>query len=728
MTGPGGYAPGRDQDAAHASRAAPTAECIYWRPLTGEPTGPGAAEYPIYIRQRALAALHDHFRGASQQGILGFLVGAMLEDPTTRHRWLEVEFIVRLTQAIYGDKTTLVISRVWERLQQEVTRTGGRMLGWYHSHPPLGIEIAPGDIEAHEQYFGRPWQVALVLAQGLDGPAGAFYRPSAGLPLGTTPLAFYEIVARDSITPEGRRRTRVAWRNYKPDLKRTSGAMTGVSAVLQALQVPAKPPPAPPPPAAPAPRRRITPPRGSAAIRLPEPSEAAPRATVPARRSGVTDARPDAELHVPPTLLRSAMASPPASTPDAAAPAAVPAPDRPARAAPPPRPPPPPATVHFAPAAAEEGSARGSAATSPPAREPPETPPGDAAETPELAARASGPQPMPETGEGAGVPRLVRPRARPTQEVLKDLATAISGPHRRPTVPGSEAGAPGGSEASRVTFTPSSVPASVSPEPEPEEPPDEAMPAEPPALTFTPGERRSGEHPPVPVTAPEPLPAGLRDPVWISSTQPDDTAAPTAPLRPSVDVLLPRPSSHRTFAAPLSRVTPSGPLWFVAVVVVGLAAGAWWLLLGSQRLAVPVGVQPTAASSVSPAAAVDSSPDTVQVAQAQPTPDPAVATAPPAAPAVSGPGGALGLFDAVFDSLTSAIVAYQERALRFDEGDRDCTALSSSLITVDRLWIAYNARRRGVTLDSLRRELDQGVYSNVESVDGHFRQSGCPRP
>jgi proteasome lid subunit RPN8/RPN11 len=216
VIGPTGYNPGRDPDAPHASRAAPLAESICWRPTEGEATGPGAQQYPIYVRQRALAALHDHYRGSATQGILGFLVGALLEDPTTRERWLELEFIVRLTQPIYGDKTTLVISRVWERLQQEVGRTGGHMLGWYHSHPPLGVEIAPGDIEAHEQYFGRPWQIALVLGQTPKGPTGAFYRPSAGLPLGTTPLPFFEIIARDSITPEGRKRTRVTWKNHRP--------------------------------------------------------------------------------------------------------------------------------------------------------------------------------------------------------------------------------------------------------------------------------------------------------------------------------------------------------------------------------------------------------------------------------------------------------------------------------------------------------------------------------
>ncbi|HXV90394.1 MAG TPA: hypothetical protein VD707_03440, partial [Gemmatimonadales bacterium] len=351
MTGPSGYIPGRDPDAPHASRAAPMADSICWRPTDGEATGPGAQQYPIYVRQRALAALHDHFRGSATQGILGFLVGALLEDPSTRERWLELEFIVRLTQPIYGDKTTLVISRVWERLQQEVGRTGGHMLGWYHSHPPLGTEIAPGDIEAHEQYFGRPWQIALVLGQTAKGPSGAFYRPSAGLPLGTTPLAFFEIVARDSITAEGRKRTRVTWKNYRPDLRRTSGVMTGASAVLQALQA-APRPPEPVPPATPAPSRPVetappapappavaattataappaaradgrinTPPRGSGAIRvaaITAPRTAEPPLPPAARISGGIEKTPEA----------GAFARPPAdvAAPPAPGPAAPPPP------------------------------------------------------------------------------------------------------------------------------------------------------------------------------------------------------------------------------------------------------------------------------------------------------------------------------------------------------------------------------------------------------------------
>jgi len=765
VTGPGSYAPTRDPDMPHASRAAPTAESIFWRPLDGEATGPGSREYPVYIRQRALAALHDHFRGSAQQGILGFLVGALLEDPTTKERWLEIEFIVRLTQAIYGDKTTLVISRVWERLQQEVGRTGGHMLGWYHSHPPLGVEIAPGDIEAHEQYFGRPWQVALVLGLGPKGPVGAVYRPSAGLPLGTTPLPFFEIVARDSVTPEGRRRTRVAWRNYRPDLKRTSGAITGISAVLQALhtqphgRVPVPPPPVPEPTAAVA-TRVNTPPRGSVAIRLsgatPQPgSAAAPRDL--SRGLG----RPSSDLPVPPSLLRSALARMPeessaraaaaTSAPTAPAdvlPSAVPAP--PAAAPSPVSPPaPPPESSSPAPPAGQDAAP--SAPAPVPAPPPVEAPPRE--ETAPVAgaalSRDSGESPM---------PRVLRPRARPTGEVLKELADVISAPPRPPSPP-PEAEAPAGPpprEPARVTFTPAPPPPEPTPAATAEEEgaavsSDDGAPVEvevedverlPPPLR---GSRDSA--PP----ESEVLPAALRSSAPTAPPRGTDPEAETVRLRPSAEVRAPARPSRRSFASGLPSAAeeerPAVRLPFVAALAAVLAIGGWWVFLRPSNAAAPVNgtaqdaAAPGAGSSVATLVADSASPtDTAGIAGADSAADtvtvPAV-TLPPQVPApdtmpseVLAPANPTAMFDAMFDSLTAGIVEYQTRALRFDQGERDCAALANQLITVDRLWITYNAERRLLTvpLDSSRRELDQGIYANVDSVDGHFSQSGCPRP
>ena len=763
MTVPGAYVPGRDPDVPHASRAAPTAESIFWRPVdTAEPTGPGSQEYPIYIRQRALAALHDHSRGSAQQGILGFLIGALLEDPTTRERWLEVEFIVRLTQAIYGDKTTLVISRVWERLQQEVGRTGGHMLGWYHSHPPLGVEIAPGDIEAHEQYFGRPWQVAIVLGQSAKGPIGAVYRPSAGLPLGTIPLPFFEIVARDSVTAEGRRRTRVAWRNYKPDLKRTSGAITGISAVLQALHAqPQARPPAPveqqPPRSAPPAKRVDTPPRGSVAIRL-SGGTAQPLAPPPQVAAGAV-ARPGGELPVPPSLLRGAVAKPGASAPAAdALPSAAPPP---AAAPPPPAPSPVPAAVPSAGSAVAVAAVPAAPPSTPAARAgPPAAASAPGSVAPPSGTEETAPPPAvdaPPDSDRPSTPRLVRPRARPTGEVLKELADVMSAPPRRASRPSGPTEIPPAQppprappplrEPERVTFTPAAPPVEPTPGPEVSEPEvEESHVPEPAAADVemlpTPLRGARVRVPP----EPEPLPAALRS---SAATLGVDPAAETVRFPPSPEPGMPRPTGRRSVGSGLRSAAeadekPSARLPFVAALAVVLAAGAWWVFLrppapavGDRVVAQDTATVP-AASVTTPdtTAATDSAgpADTVGAPQLQPG-----CGRPAAAPdtvadtlAVDGraPTSAVAVFDAMFDSLTAALVDYQERALRFDQGQRNCQTLAAALVTVDRLWIMYNAERRLLTvpLDSMRLALDQGVYANVDSVDGHFSQSGCPRP
>jgi proteasome lid subunit RPN8/RPN11 len=38
-----------------------------------------------------------------------------------------------------------------------------RILGWYHSHPGMGIFLSDMDLFIHEHFFSAPWQIAAVL-------------------------------------------------------------------------------------------------------------------------------------------------------------------------------------------------------------------------------------------------------------------------------------------------------------------------------------------------------------------------------------------------------------------------------------------------------------------------------------------------------------------------------------------------------------------------------------
>ncbi len=297
----------------------PIPRAILWRPVGGPP---GAATphhpggYPIFVDQRALQALRDHFqstppppkqrRGGAGAGFLGFLVGDLFHDPQTQQRYIVIDSLIRLNQGLFGDKTGVVVGKLWERIQGELAKIAGHLLGWYHHHPPLGLELSPGDVETHLMYFTQPWQAALVLGASAAGPGAAFWRPGKDPASLTTPLPFYELLTETALTARGKH-TVLPWTNYHTDARVStettqpeeaaapSPPPTPTPALRSTLEVvrpsaaAAPPPPLPPPPPPQPPRPAVTVPRPKGLADLPllhdEPGPAEPPPRGAPRRS-----------------------------------------------------------------------------------------------------------------------------------------------------------------------------------------------------------------------------------------------------------------------------------------------------------------------------------------------------------------------------------------------------------------------------------------------------------
>jgi hypothetical protein len=163
-----------------------------------------------------------------------------------------------------------VVSRVWDKMQEELTRSGAQLLGWYHSHPPDGVQLAQGDLETHATYFGDVWQSALVIGMGPEGPIAGLYRPRGDGSDAGVPLPFFELLDPRSVTPDGKKRSSVRWGNYKPHRPpanlavarsgpvpavpdATAGPLSFKPSAPPAPERPKAAPPPPPPPPAPAP-------------------------------------------------------------------------------------------------------------------------------------------------------------------------------------------------------------------------------------------------------------------------------------------------------------------------------------------------------------------------------------------------------------------------------------------------------------------------------------------
>jgi hypothetical protein len=100
---------------------------------------------------------------------------------------------------------------------------------------------------------------------------------------------------------------------------------------------------------------------------------------------------------------------------------------------------------------------------------------------------------------------------------------------------------------------------------------------------------------------------------------------------------------------------------------------------------------------------------------------------PPAPQPVASP---FARFDRLSDSLTRAVRGFQDRAALFASGRMDCSGLASGLVAIENLWITYNTERRArmASFDPQRMTKDQALYASVDSVEGRFERSGCPRP
>lgn len=231
----------------------PLDRAILWNPsIPGvkHTEGSSRAPYPIFFQQEAVIALQEHVKSSPTQAIFGFLVGDLYRDPENGVLYSIIDKTLKLSQTIYGDKTEVVVARLWDRMTEQLAKAAGTLLGWYHSHPGQGGLLTTHDIETHQKFFTDPWHVAILVAAEAGGVTGKFFRLTQGNEdWHKTPLSFYELLQPESIKPDGKKRSFITWRNYKaygPTLKGPKPKPPEPE--------PAPEPPPPPPPKAEKPR------------------------------------------------------------------------------------------------------------------------------------------------------------------------------------------------------------------------------------------------------------------------------------------------------------------------------------------------------------------------------------------------------------------------------------------------------------------------------------------
>lgn len=115
----------------------------------------------IYLRYDLYRALDDHAVRDTTKELVGLLVGRTGEGDSGP--FMVVEDAI---ESGLGDKRTgRLQSAAWQRARRVAkTRHPHReVVGWFHTHPGTGLDLAEEEREVHDKFFDEEWQLVYVV-------------------------------------------------------------------------------------------------------------------------------------------------------------------------------------------------------------------------------------------------------------------------------------------------------------------------------------------------------------------------------------------------------------------------------------------------------------------------------------------------------------------------------------------------------------------------------------
>lgn len=119
----------------------------------------------VAVSRSAWSAMEAHVAGDLRRERLGLLVGTVAEDERTGQLLTIISEAVPVhssdaspTRVALTHEAAPQIAEAMRRLPDHST-----VVGWFHSHPGLGIFLSGTDMRTQRAYFSHDWQVAIVL-------------------------------------------------------------------------------------------------------------------------------------------------------------------------------------------------------------------------------------------------------------------------------------------------------------------------------------------------------------------------------------------------------------------------------------------------------------------------------------------------------------------------------------------------------------------------------------
>lgn len=152
----------RDAESVYKPAAFPLSEFLSAVQLASNRASDFQQQAPllVFIEESCMQAMEAHARGDVLNEQAGIICGHAYMDVTGQlyivvTSVLEAETSNSPTHFRFHDGS-------WEKLWSRI-KDGSNLLGWYHSHPGMGVFLSSTDVRTQQLYFPAPWQVAIVL-------------------------------------------------------------------------------------------------------------------------------------------------------------------------------------------------------------------------------------------------------------------------------------------------------------------------------------------------------------------------------------------------------------------------------------------------------------------------------------------------------------------------------------------------------------------------------------
>ena len=135
----------------------------------------------VFVSSSVFTQLSEHSRIDLDNEVGGGLAGRWHIDARTEEQFVLVEGILPAHFTRQGSafltftQDTLVTMN--DELEQHFPER--QLVGWYHTHPRMGVFLSHYDQWLHDHFFPEPWQVALVI-EPHTSVGGFFIRQQGG--------------------------------------------------------------------------------------------------------------------------------------------------------------------------------------------------------------------------------------------------------------------------------------------------------------------------------------------------------------------------------------------------------------------------------------------------------------------------------------------------------------------------------------------------------------------